>query len=146
MRVNGAVVGTVSVTATQYTDYNFALPELPAGSLVDVVFTNDAWVNGEDRNRGVAYLSQGLQAVIPTASNSVVDRGINDKAFDGLDTIPGHGSLFPAVLCACNGPVPWRPTRSGPPRWTPYASCGKPASAPALPTCKRCSANPTAPG
>ena len=94
VRVNGAVVGTVSVAATQYTDHNFALPELPAGSLVDVVYTNNAGVNGEDRNLFVAYLSQGLQAVIPTASNSVVDRGINDKAFDGLDTIPGTGSLY----------------------------------------------------
>ena len=93
LRINGTLIGTVSVSATQYTDYRFALPALAAGTQVDVVFTNDAVVNGEDRNLYVAYLRSNAMAVLPTTANAIYDRGAGDKAFDGLDTVAAQGGL-----------------------------------------------------
>ena len=69
------------------------MPALPANALVDVVFTNDAVINGEDRNQFVAYLQQGSKVVMPTASNATIDRGGNAAAFDGADILPGNGNL-----------------------------------------------------
>ena len=94
VRVNGNTVGNASVTATQWADYRFPVPNLAAGSVVDVVFTNDATVGSEDRNLVVAWLGWGSQAVMPTATNAVIDRGVGAKAFDGLDTVPGNGNIY----------------------------------------------------
>ena len=93
LRINGTLVDTVSVAATQYTDYRFALPALAAGAQVDVVFTNDANVNGEDRNLYVAYLRSNGTVVQPTTANAVYDRGTGYKAFDGLDTVAAQGGM-----------------------------------------------------
>ena len=94
VRVNGKVLGTVSVSSTQLADHSFALQALPAGAVVDVVFDNDAVVNGEDRNLIVGSLQYGGQVVMPLPANAVIDRGTGAAAFDGLDTRPGGATLY----------------------------------------------------
>ena len=94
VRVNGVVIGSSSVSSRQWADHRFSLPSLPAGARVDVVFSNDATVNGEDRNLFVAYLQFGSQAVMPTPANASIDRGAGNAAFDGADLLPGAGELY----------------------------------------------------
>lgn len=93
VRVDGNTIGTVDVTSTDFASYSFAVPTLAAGAKVDVIFTNDAVINGEDRNLYVAYVAQGSQVLMPTATNALYDRGAGAKAFDGLDTIPGQTGM-----------------------------------------------------
>ncbi|MDO9286075.1 MAG: DUF1800 family protein [Aquabacterium sp.] len=93
VRVDGSIIGTVDVTATDFTSYSFAAPTLAAGAKVDVVFTNDAVINGEDRNLYLAYVAHGGQLLMPTETNALYDRGKGDKAFDGLDTATGRINL-----------------------------------------------------
>lgn len=93
VRVNGAVIGKVEVRATTPTAYAFSAAALAGGAKVDVVFTNDAVVNGQDRNLYVAYLSDGSRTVLPSATGATIDRGAGTKAFDGLDVIAGQGGL-----------------------------------------------------
>lgn len=93
VRVNGQTIGTATVANTQFANFAFPVPALPANALVDVVFTNDAVINGEDRNLFVAYLQRGSQVVMPTAGNATIDRGGSASAFDGIDTLPGSGNL-----------------------------------------------------
>ncbi len=94
VRVGGSVVGTVEVRSTEFVDYSFPAPGLTAGSRVDVVYTNDGGGNGEDRNLFVQYVSDGSRSVLPTAPDAIVDKGSNERAFDGLDVIPGQGELY----------------------------------------------------
>ena len=76
------------------TDHEFVVAELPAGARVDVVFTNDLWLNGEDRNLFIAYLSDGRTTVFPTHPGATVDQGGGERAFDGLDVVAGRGELY----------------------------------------------------
>jgi uncharacterized protein (DUF1800 family) len=94
VRVNGQTIGTTTVSNTQFANFEFAVPALRANALVDVVFTNDAYANGEDRNLYLAYLQQGSRVVMPTASNASIDRGTGPAAFDGADTVAGSGNLY----------------------------------------------------
>jgi len=50
LRVDGTLIGAVEVRATAYQDYAFDAGTVAAGAKVDVVFTNDANINGADRN------------------------------------------------------------------------------------------------
>ena len=93
LRVGGTVVGSVEVRSPDPMDYAFAVPTLQAGSKVDVVFTNDATVNGADRNLYVTALQSGVTLVMPTAPGTVYDRGNGPAAFDGLDTSPGQADM-----------------------------------------------------
>ena len=94
VRVNGTVIGKVEVRASTPTDYAFSAAALAAGAKVDVVFTNDAVISGQDRNLFVAYLQDGTITVLPTAPGNTYDRGIGAKAFDGLDVVAAQGSLY----------------------------------------------------
>ena len=93
LHVDGVIVGTAEVRSAEFTDYIFATPLLQPGSKVDVVFTNDATVNGEDRNLFIAYLIAGNTSVLPTAAGVVYDRGAGTAAFDGADVLPGWGAM-----------------------------------------------------
>ena len=93
VRLNGNLLGTAQVNALNYTDYSFTAPLLTTGAKLDIVFTNDALINGEDRNLYLAYAAQGSQVLMPTESNAVYDRGVGAQAFDGLDTLPGQSSM-----------------------------------------------------
>jgi len=94
VRVDGAVVGSVSVLAGGLADYRFAAPTLKPGSQVDVVFTNDAMVNSEDRNLFVGWLTDGSATVWPTSTGVTLDRGAGAAAFDGKDVIAGQAGLY----------------------------------------------------
>ena len=94
VRVNGAVIGKVEVRATTPTAYAFSAAALAGGAKVDVVFTNDATVNGQDRNLFVGYLSDGSRTVLPSATGAKIDRGAGAKAFDGIDVVAGQGGLY----------------------------------------------------
>ena len=93
VRVNGQTIGTTTVANTQFANFEFAVPTLAANALVDVVFTNDALINGEDRNLYVAYVAQGNRMVMPTGTSATIDRGVGAAAFDGLDTVPGSSGI-----------------------------------------------------
>lgn len=94
LRVNGAQVATVEVKSADYADYRFTLAALPAGTKLDIVFTNDAAGNGADRNLYVAYLKAGSTTLLPTAPGTTYDRGAGSKAFDGIDVIAGQGNMY----------------------------------------------------
>ena len=93
VRKDGAVVGSVEVRATVPTTYTFNVFNLKPGSRVDVVFTNDAVINGQDRNLYVAYLQSGTTVQLPVGPAVVYDRGSGAQAFDGKDTLPAGPSL-----------------------------------------------------
>lgn len=88
--VNGASVGTVEVKSTTLADYKVSAPGLTAGAKVEIAFTNDAVVNGADRNFYITYLTDGRTVVPSTANGVMIDRGTGSAAFDGLDVIKGQ--------------------------------------------------------
>ncbi|GAP38516.1 hypothetical protein ISF6_4974 [Piscinibacter sakaiensis] len=94
LRVDGAVVGSVVVQSTEPADYRFEVPRLVAGSRVDLVFTNDAWAEGQDRNLYISYVTDGRVTVLPTQPGAQVDWGSGERAWDGLDVIAGQGDLY----------------------------------------------------
>jgi uncharacterized protein (DUF1800 family) len=94
VRVNGQTIGTTIVSSTQLSSFVFPVAPFPAGSQVDVVFTNGGNVGGNDRSLFVAYVQHGNQVVMPNATNAVVDRGVGAAAFDGNNLTAGTGNLF----------------------------------------------------
>lgn len=94
VRVNGTVIGKVEVRATTMTPYAFTANGLASGAKVDVVFTNDAIINGQDRNLFVATLGDGSRTLLPSATGSKYDRGSGAKAFDGVDVFAGQSALY----------------------------------------------------
>jgi uncharacterized protein (DUF1800 family) len=94
VRVNGVSLGKTAVASATPTDYVFTVSGLAAGAKVDVVFTNDAAVGGQDRNLFVATISDGITTVLPTLPGALIDRGSGAKAFDGLDTVAGQSGLY----------------------------------------------------
>ena len=91
--VDGILVGTTEVNSTVFADYRFAVPPMAAGRKVDVAFTNDAMINGEDRNLHVAYLTTGSTVLLPGATGNLYDLGKGAAAFDGASTRVGTGNL-----------------------------------------------------
>lgn len=98
LRLNGALVATRMVNATTVENLVFQSPAVKAGDRIDVVFTNDALVNGEDRNLYVESVTAAGVTLPAVASNVLIDKGAGALAFDGLDIVPA-GSL--------GGWVPW---------------------------------------
>ncbi|MBH9578617.1 DUF1800 family protein [Inhella proteolytica] len=94
VRVNGTLVRTLQINNTSAQTFSLEVPTLVAGAQVDVVFTNDAAANGEDRNLYVDYLSSGATTVLPTAPTALIDRGKGAAAFDGVDTRPGQSGIY----------------------------------------------------
>ncbi|MES2716498.1 MAG: DUF1800 family protein [Pseudomonadota bacterium] len=93
LRINGVTVGSAEVRSTEFADYSFAVPPMAPGAKVDLVFTNDAVVSGQDRNLFVAYMISGTTSLLPTAAGAVYDRGAGAAAFDGADTVAGTGTM-----------------------------------------------------
>ena len=94
VRVNGVVVGVTEVRSTTPADYVVAVPQLVAGSRIDIAFINDAIVNGQDRNLFVHYVDTGSGILVPTAPGVVLDGGTGEAAFDGSNTAPGTPALY----------------------------------------------------
>ena len=99
LRVDGVIVGTVEVRSTTPADYVFAVPRLATGSQVDVVYINDATIDGQDRNLFVQYINAGGVTVVPWASGVSLDKGVGEFAFDGVDAVSSDGALYgPSAL------------------------------------------------
>lgn len=94
VRVNGTVVRTLQINNTSAQTFSVQVPTLAAGTQVDVVFTNDAAANGEDRNLFVDYLSSGGTTLLPSAPTALIDKGKGAAAFDGVDTRPGQNGIY----------------------------------------------------
>lgn len=92
--VDGVMIGRTEVRASEFTDYGFPAPAMQSGRKVDVVYTNDALVNGVDRNLFIAYLISGNTFLLPDAAGTIYDRGTGNAAFDGQDAFAGHGNLY----------------------------------------------------
>jgi glucose/arabinose dehydrogenase len=94
VRVNGVVVGSTEVRSDTFQDYSFNAGPIPAGATIDVVFTNDAVVNGEDRNLYVDSINVDGTVLSSSAPEVKFDRGVADAAFDGIDVLPGLSTLY----------------------------------------------------
>ncbi|RYH64501.1 MAG: hypothetical protein EON54_06420 [Alcaligenaceae bacterium] len=95
LRVNGVLVADAEVRETSYQNYSFTVPPIQQGNKVDVVFTNDATVSGQDRNLFVESITvNGGIAIAATEQGVTLDKGVGAKAFDGLDVLPGQRSLL----------------------------------------------------
>jgi uncharacterized protein (DUF1800 family) len=93
LRVDGVVMGTVEVRSITGADHVFAVPRLAAGGKVDVVFINDATIDGQDRNLFVQYIKTQGMSIVPTGPSAVLDSGVGEAAFDGANIAAGTGSL-----------------------------------------------------
>lgn len=94
VRLNAVVIGSVEVRSTTWQVYSFSAPSASlSGGAIDVVFTNDALINGQDRNLRVLSVDVNGLSLSPTASSVVYDRGTGAAAFDGLDTYPGSNVM-----------------------------------------------------
>jgi uncharacterized protein (DUF1800 family) len=94
LRVNGVILGTAEVRSMTGEDIVFAVPTLVAGHRIDLAFTNDAIINGQDRNLFVQYVKLPSGTLVPTAPGVVVDTGVGEAAFDGAGTAASTGALF----------------------------------------------------
>ena len=106
VRVDGSVVDTIEVRETEPTDYNFTVPSLKAGSKVDIVFANDAFINGQNRDLIVTHLFAKGALVFPSDAAVVYDRGNGNEAFDGINTLPGQGAMGWNGALRVNWPEP----------------------------------------
>jgi hypothetical protein len=87
LRIDGVSAGHVEVRATSLTDYVFK--NVPKGSHLDIVFTNDAYINGQDRNLWVETVTVGGKTLRPTDAGVIYDK----DAIDGKDTIAGRNGM-----------------------------------------------------
>lgn len=96
LRIDGAPAGSRSVTGS-LADYAFDVPTVQAGDRVDVVFVNDAMVNGEDRNLVVSSVTACGKTLGAGDATAVLDKGVGAAAFEGLDTVPAasYGGWIP---------------------------------------------------
>ncbi len=105
VRVNGVVIRTVEVRSVDQADYSFTVPAIVTGSKIDVAFTNDAVINGQDRNLYVSYLQAGGSIVMPIAAGTLLDSGTGAAAFDGLNISPGRTDLYSNGALRFNWPA-----------------------------------------
>ena len=94
VRLDGNLVGSIAVNSATPVDYVFSAPRFGPGGKLEVVFTNDAFINGQDRNLFVSYMSHGATTVLPSLPGAVIDKGTGPKAFDNQDIVPGQGSIY----------------------------------------------------
>ncbi|KAB2966259.1 carbohydrate-binding domain-containing protein [Zoogloea sp.] len=94
--LDGKKIGTAMVDSTTAKAYQF-VTDLNIGteaSRLDVLFTNDAVINGEDRNLIVASVKLNGHEMKPSDSGVVLDKGGGATAFDNKDVIPGQAGLY----------------------------------------------------
>jgi uncharacterized protein (DUF1800 family) len=93
VRVNGVQTGSVEVRSTVPKDYLISLADLTPGAKVEVAFTNYAWINGQDRNLFVSYVTDGSVYMSSSQAGVVFDAGEGAAAFDGQNISAGQESL-----------------------------------------------------
>ena len=97
LRINGVLIGTRQLTTPTVQNQVFTTPSIAAGDRIDVVFTNDAIVNGVDRNLYVESVTARGRVMSSTAAGAVLDQGAGTQAFDGVSVVPGstYGGWVP---------------------------------------------------
>ncbi|RZI85845.1 MAG: DUF1800 family protein [Rubrivivax sp.] len=90
VRVDGVVTDTVEVRASEPTDYRLTAPNLKPGSKLDIVYTNDAVLDGRNRNLRVHQISTANTFVVASSEFVTFDKGAGAAAFDGVDVTPGN--------------------------------------------------------
>lgn len=91
LRINGLAVGRIEVRSNTMSRYVFKVTTAIApGAKIDVVFTNDAVINGQDRNLWVESLELLGQTLRPTDPGVTYDRG----PLDGQNVIPGQTAML----------------------------------------------------
>ncbi|MCK7497591.1 MAG: hypothetical protein MZW92_47530 [Comamonadaceae bacterium] len=68
------------------------MPAAVSGTRVDIVYTNDATINGIDRNARVASIT--VDGTTLEAGSASYDAGSGNAAFDGVDVRPGQANMF----------------------------------------------------
>ncbi len=92
LRVNGSLVTTWSNVAASWTTYSANTP-LSGKDQVEVVFTNDCYNGGYDRNLFVDYVVVDGQTVQAEGTATLIDWGAGGAAFDGQSMAAGSQSL-----------------------------------------------------
>jgi Ca-dependent carbohydrate-binding module xylan-binding/Lactonase, 7-bladed beta-propeller len=98
LRINGSLVANRMVTSIASTDMVFQTPTIKPGDRIDLVFTNDDTVNGEDRNLFVESITAAGVTLPSTAPQVIIDQGDGALAFDGLEITPA---------ASIGGWIPW---------------------------------------
>ena len=95
VRLDGALIGSALVSSTTFADYSFSTA-VSAGkdAKLDVVFTNDALIDGLDRNLFIDSVRVGSHVMRPTDAGVTRDIGSGVAAFDGVNVLPGDVGLF----------------------------------------------------
>jgi Ca-dependent carbohydrate-binding module xylan-binding/Domain of unknown function (DUF1996) len=94
VRVNGSIVDAKEVRAKAWQNYSFITPDLPAGAAIDVMFTNDLYANGQDRNLYIESVTVNGVTTQATAPGVTFDAGSGSAAFDGKGVQPGRTALY----------------------------------------------------
>lgn len=99
VRLNGTVVASGQLDSITPVELPIQSAALNSGDRVDVVFKNDAFSNGQDRNLAVSWLQvDGSNRINATAPGVLIDVGTGAAAFDGLDVVTG---------ASMGGWIPW---------------------------------------
>lgn len=84
---DGNLLGSVQVQSASPADYTFWVPNLQAGSRLDVVFTNQTVINAISRSLTITHLKSGTTVQLPVGPRAVFDKGDGSAAFDGLNIL-----------------------------------------------------------
>ncbi|WP_448206180.1 cellulase family glycosylhydrolase [Azospirillum sp. sgz302134] len=115
LRLDGVDLGQATVSSTSAGRYTFAAKVAPdQAHKVQIVYDNDGFVNGQDRNLIVKSLEINGKAVNATSSLVTYDKG----ALDGQDVIPGQEGMW------WNGALNFALTKDYFPVPTPTAPAG----------------------
>ena len=115
LRLDGVDLGQATVSSTATGRYTFTAKVAPdQAHKVQIVYTNDDFVNGQDRNLIVKSLEINGKAVNSTSSLVTYDKG----ALDGYDVVPGQEGMW------WNGALNFALTKDYFPVPTPTAPAG----------------------
>jgi hypothetical protein len=95
--LNGALIGSRLVSSPTVQDMVFPSPAVRVGDRIDVVFTNDAVINGEDRNLYIESVTARGAVLRSNEPGVVLDVGTGAQAFDGQNLVPAstYGGWIP---------------------------------------------------
>ncbi|MBP2296408.1 cellulase family glycosylhydrolase [Azospirillum rugosum] len=115
LRLDGVDIGQATVSSTSTGRYTFKAQVAPdQAHKVQIVYDNDGFVNGQDRNLIVKSIEVNGKTVNSTNSLVTYDKG----ALDGIDVVPGQEGLW------WNGALNFALTKDYFPVPTPSAPAG----------------------
>ena len=91
--VNGVQVKSWTNVATQWTDYTFNNAPLTGSDVIEIVFPNDCYQGGKDRNLYVDYVIVNGQTVQAETGAAIIDKTSGGTAFDGKNIVPGQQNI-----------------------------------------------------